>query len=53
MAVNKKQKINIHVLQTQIELQKEKYSLDPSIIIFDIMMAVQRDLHLHMMEITI
>lgn len=45
-AVNKKQKANIQVLQTQTELQNEKYSLDPSIINFDIMMAAQRDLHM-------
>lgn len=44
-AVNKKQKIDTQVLQTQVELQKEKYGLDPSISNFNTMMAAS----LHMM----
>lgn len=51
-AVNKKQKVRIQELQMQIEFQKEKYGQDSSCTNFDLMMAAQRDLHLHMEEIT-
>lgn len=52
-AIRKKQKANTRVLQMQKELQRENYSLDPNTTIFNIMMAVQRDLHIHMVEITV